>query len=49
MGTYLVDINAMFFGMPQALFPAIAAGYGGAEVLGFSSPRPPSARSSSRC
>ena len=25
MGTYLVDINAMFFGMPQALFPAIAA------------------------
>ena len=35
MGTYLVDINAMFFGMPQALFPAIAAGYGGAEVLGL--------------
>src|SRR5215210_770444 len=32
MGTYLVDINAMFFGMPQALFPALAAGYGGAEV-----------------
>jgi MFS family permease len=25
----------MFFGMPQALFPAIAAGYGGAEVLGL--------------
>jgi MFS family permease len=35
MGTYLVDINAMFFGMPQALFPAIAASYGGAEVLGL--------------
>ena len=35
LGTYLVDINAMLFGMPQALFPAIAAGYGGAEVLGF--------------
>jgi MFS family permease len=35
MGTYLVDINAMFFGMPQALFPAIAAGYGGPEVLGL--------------
>jgi MFS family permease len=35
MGTYLVDINAMFFGMPQALFPAIAASYGGAQVLGF--------------
>jgi MFS family permease len=35
LGTYLVDLNAMFFGMPQALFPAIAAGYGGAEVLGL--------------
>jgi MFS family permease len=35
MGTYLVDINAMLFGMPQALFPAIATRYGGAEVLGF--------------
>ena len=35
LGTYLVDINAMFFGMPQALFPAIAASYGGAEVLGL--------------
>jgi MFS family permease len=35
MGTYLVDINAMLFGMPQALFPAIAADYGGAEVLGL--------------
>jgi MFS family permease len=35
MGTYLVDINAMFFGMPNALFPAIAASYGGANVLGL--------------
>ncbi|MCU1589755.1 MAG: transporter [Frankiales bacterium] len=35
MGTYLVDINAMFFGMPNALFPAIAASYGGADVLGL--------------
>ena len=35
MGTYLVDINAMFFGMPNALFPALAASYGGAEVLGL--------------
>jgi MFS family permease len=35
LGTYLVDINAMLFGMPQALFPAIASSYGGAEVLGF--------------
>jgi MFS family permease len=35
MGTYLVDINAMFFGMPNALFPAIAVSYGGADVLGL--------------
>jgi len=35
IGTYLVDMNAMFFGMPLALFPAIAAGYGGAGVLGL--------------
>lgn len=35
MGTYLVDINAMFFGMPMALFPAIAVSYGGPEVLGL--------------
>jgi MFS family permease len=35
MGTYLVDMNAMFFGMPNALFPALAAGFGGASVLGL--------------
>lgn len=35
MGTYLVDMLAMFFGMPQALFPAIATEYGGASVLGL--------------
>lgn len=35
MGTYLVDMNAMFFGMPTALFPAIAFRYGGAGVLGL--------------
>jgi MFS family permease len=34
LGTYLVDMNAMFFGMPLALFPALAEGYGGAQVLG---------------
>jgi MFS family permease len=34
MGTYLVDINAMLFGMPNALLPAIASRYGGAEALG---------------
>ncbi|HEV2991423.1 MAG TPA: MFS transporter, partial [Candidatus Angelobacter sp.] len=32
MGTYLIDINAMFFGMPMALFPAIAAKFGNASV-----------------
>jgi MFS family permease len=35
MGTYLVDMVAMFFGMPMALFPAIAVRYGGAGVLGL--------------
>lgn len=35
IGTYLIDMNAMFFAMPMALFPAIAKGYGGAEVLGL--------------
>jgi MFS family permease len=39
MGTYLVDINAMFFGMPMALFPAVAEYYGGAAVgLLYSAP-----------
>jgi MFS family permease len=32
LGTYLIDINAMFFGMPMALFPAIAEGFGGSSV-----------------
>ena len=35
LGTYVVDINAMFFGMPMALYPAIAKRYGGAEALGL--------------
>jgi len=35
MGTYLVDMVAMFFGMPLALFPAIAAQYGGPGILGI--------------
>jgi MFS family permease len=34
LGTYLIDINAMLFGMPNALLPAIATRYGGAEALG---------------
>ncbi len=32
MGTYIIDIIAMFFGMPIALFPALAASFGGASV-----------------
>ena len=35
LGTYLVDMNAMFFGMPIALFPAIAQRFGGPGVLGL--------------
>ncbi|HJR06887.1 MAG TPA: MFS transporter [Pyrinomonadaceae bacterium] len=32
LGTYLIDMNAMFFGMPTALFPAIAANFGAGTV-----------------
>lgn len=35
LGTYLVDINAMFFGMPQALYPFMASRLGGPAVLGL--------------
>ena len=35
LGTYVVDIVAMFFGMPIALFPAFASEFGGAGVLGL--------------
>jgi MFS family permease len=35
LGTYIVDINAMFFGMPMALFPAFANRLGGPGVLGL--------------
>ncbi|MGD0069795.1 MAG: MFS transporter, partial [Streptosporangiaceae bacterium] len=36
-GAYLIDINAMVFGMPRALFPALATGLfgGGATTLGL--------------
>lgn len=34
LGTYLIDIIAMFFAMPQALYPALAAVYG-SEYLGL--------------
>ena len=32
LGTYLVDMNAMFFGTPNALFPAMAEHWGAATV-----------------
>ncbi len=35
LGTYLVDINAMFFGMPQALYPFLALSLGGPKILGL--------------
>jgi MFS family permease len=35
VGTYSVDIVAMFFGMPLALFPALAHELGGPGVLGL--------------
>jgi MFS family permease len=36
-GVYLLDINAMVFGMPRALFPALGLDYfhGGAQAVGF--------------
>lgn len=35
LGTYLIDINAMFFGMPMALFPAYAEEFGGGAAVGL--------------
>lgn len=35
LGTYLIDINAMFFGMSQALYPFVAQRLGGPAVLGL--------------
>jgi MFS family permease len=35
IGTYGVDMIAMFFGMPMALFPAFAERFGGAGALGL--------------
>src|SRR3954469_16027832 len=35
IGTYVVDFTAMVFGMPLALFPALAGRLGGASVLGL--------------
>lgn len=35
MGTYVVDIVAMVFGMPLALFPALSRTLGGPKILGL--------------
>ena len=35
IGTYVVDIVAMTFAMPMALFPAMAQGWGGAAAAGW--------------
>jgi MFS family permease len=35
IGTYAVDFLAMIFGMPMALFPAIAHLHGGPQILGL--------------
>ncbi|MGA2209127.1 MAG: MFS transporter [Acidimicrobiales bacterium] len=35
LGTYLVDMSAMFFGIPNALFPQIATHLGGPSALGI--------------
>jgi len=35
LGSYIVDFVAMIFGMPNALFPAIASAHGGAKTLGL--------------
>jgi MFS family permease len=35
LGTYVIDISAMFFGMAQALYPFVAQYLGGPAVLGL--------------
>jgi MFS family permease len=35
LGSYLIDLIAMTFAMPMALFPAISESYGGARTLGW--------------
>ena len=34
IGTYVIDMAAMFFGMPMALFPELAERFGGSAALG---------------
>jgi len=35
IGTYAVDMMAMTFAMPMALFPALAVGWGGSQAIGY--------------
>ena len=35
IGTYVIDFVAMVFGMPLALFPALAEGWGGPRAMGL--------------
>lgn len=35
LGTYIVDIVAMIFAMPMALYPALSEGWGGAKAAGW--------------
>ena len=35
LGSYIIDFSAMVFGMPLALFPAIAQSMGGVKILGL--------------
>ncbi|WP_426573909.1 MFS transporter [Aquihabitans sp. McL0605] len=34
-GSFVIDLNAMIFGMPRALFPAIGTAFGGAFAVGL--------------
>jgi MFS family permease len=34
-GTFVIDINAMVFGMPRALFPALGTSLGGPTIVGL--------------
>ena len=49
LGSYVIDINAMFFGMPFALFPALAERYGGTAVVGLLWAAPGGRRADRRC
>lgn len=35
LGSYVIDMHAMFFAIPYALFPAVAERFGGTEVVGL--------------